>query len=221
MRRRLGWNHAECRCIAGAGRLRSANGGRSPHRLRALRRLMRPDSPCRRASFSVCASLRAGETIDPLNLAQPLESRGRAAARGSGDAQGTHSFPLRLSGKLWAALSLRCAQRKWRSRPISRVLSWTAIPLGASSPIRSSGLPGPDAGRVMRSLFGLAPGGVCRAGLLPGSRCALTAPFHPCLTSEEPSAVSFCCTFRRLAPPRRYLAPCPVEPGLSSACASA
>lgn len=27
---------------------------------------------------------------------------------------------------------------------------------------------------------------------------------------------TFCCTFRRLAPPRRYLAPCPVEPGLSS-----
>ena len=99
----------------------------------------------------------------------------------------------------------------------------------------------------MRSLFGLAPGGVCRAGLLPGSRCALTAPFHPCLIPRHPaaafpegtwpmlrivmsplcgaapgwrgpSAVSFCCTFRRLAPPRRYLAPCPVEPGLSSAC---
>ena len=31
------------------------------------------------------------------------------------------------------------------------------------------------------------------------------------------SAVSFCCTIRRLAPPRRYLAPYPVEPGLSSA----
>ncbi len=27
----------------------------------------------------------------------------------------------------------------------------------------------------------------------------------------------FCGTFRGLAPPRRYLAPCPVEPGLSSA----
>ena len=26
----------------------------------------------------------------------------------------------------------------------------------------------------------------------------------------------FCGTFRRLAPPRRYLAPCPAEPGLSS-----
>jgi len=143
----------------------------------------------------------------------------------------------------------------WRSRPVSRVLSWTVIPLGATSPLRSSNLPGPDAGHVMRSLFGLAPGGVCRAGLLPGSRCALTAPFHPCHARSHPplrswtpwrqrsradakrrsrtstrlavtgwcerrSAVSFCCTFRRLAPPRRYLAPCPVEPGLSSASAA-
>ena len=78
-------------------------------------------------------------------------------------------------------------RKRWRSRPISRVLSWTVIPLGASSPIRSSNLPGPDAGRVMRSLFGLAPGGVCRAGPLPDSRCALTAPFHPChALPEEP-----------------------------------
>ncbi len=34
------------------------------------------------------------------------------------------------------------------------------------------------------SLFGLAPGGVCHAGLLPDSRCALTAPFHPCHASR-------------------------------------
>src|SRR5690606_1896147 len=44
----------------------------------------------------------------------------------------------------------------------------------------------------------------------------LPAPGHPKMAG--PLAVSFCCTFRRLAPPRRYLAPCPVEPGLSSAC---
>ena len=156
---------------------------------------------------------------------------------------------LRRSNARAAAIGgrARTGKGKWRSRPISRVLSWTVIPLGATSPLRSSSLPGPDAGRVMRSLFGLAPGGVCRAGLLPGSRCALTAPFHPCLIPRHPaaafpegtwpmlrivmsplcgaapgwrgpSAVSFCCTFRRLAPPRRYLAPCPVEPGLSSAC---
>ena len=123
---------------------------------------------------------------------------------------------LRRSNSRAAAVTgrARTGKGRWRSRPISRVLSWTVIPLGATSPLRSSSLPGPDAGRVMRSLFGLAPGGVCRAGLLPGSRCALTAPFHP---YQPKLAVSFCCTFRRLAPPRRYLAPCPVEPGLSSA----
>src|SRR5262245_53929101 len=71
-------------------------------------------------------------------------------------------------------------ERKRRSRPVSRVLSWTVIPLGAASPIRSSNLPGDTAGRGIASLFGLAPGGVCRAGPLPDSRCALTAPFHPC-----------------------------------------
>ena len=27
---------------------------------------------------------------------------------------------------------------------------------------------------------------------------------------------TLCCTFRRLSPPRRYLAPCPMKPGLSS-----
>src|SRR5690606_34620611 len=63
-------------------------------------------------------------------------------------------------------------------------------PLGASSPIRSSNLPGPDAGHAIRSLFGLAPGGVCRAGLLPDSRCALTAPFHPYHAPCHPFTVS-------------------------------
>ena len=51
--------------------------------------------------------------------------------------------------------------------------------------------------------------------MLPPARCALTAPFHPyrALTARR---YIFCCTGRRLTPPRRYLAPCPVEPGLSS-----
>ncbi len=57
----------------------------------------------------------------------------------------------------------------------------------------------------------------CR-GVLPPARCALTAPFHPylCASRGGPSAVVLCGTFRRLSPPRRYLAPCPAEPGLSS-----
>jgi hypothetical protein len=89
-----------------------------------------------------------------------------------------------LRRKPWDFPKRRWRFGKRRSRPVSRVLSWTVIPLGATSPLRSSNLPGPDAGRAMRSLFGLAPGGVCRAGPLPDSRCALTAPFHPCRPAE-------------------------------------
>jgi hypothetical protein len=45
---------------------------------------------------------------------------------------------------------------------------------------------------------------------LPASRA-------PRMTHDRHRRFTFCCTFRGLAPPRRYLAPCPVEPGLSSA----
>ncbi len=44
------------------------------------------------------------------------------------------------------------------------------------------------------------------------TRCALTAPFHP----YHLWRYIFCGTVRELTPPRRYLALCPVEPGLSS-----
>ena len=62
------------------------------------------------------------------------------------------------------------APRGRKSRPVSRVLSGTVIPLGCASPRSSSDLPGSlmwatwcgrQAPRA--SLFGLAPGGVCRA----------------------------------------------------------
>jgi len=64
------------------------------------------------------------------------------------------------------------------------------------------------------SLFGLAPGGVYRATQCYHARGALL-PHHFTLTGRI-RRYPFCCTFRRLAPPRRYLAPCPAEPGLSS-----
>ena len=79
-----------------------------------------------------------------------------------------------------ATTSQKEKRKEVRSRPISRVLSKTAIPLGLASPQGSSNLPGNDAGRVIVPLFGLAPGGVCRATRRwPRARCALTAPFHP------------------------------------------
>ena len=51
----------------------------------------------------------------------------------------------------------------------------------------------------------------CRR-VLPPARCALTAPFHPYHPLAGVRRFAFCCTFRGLASPRRYLAPCPRSP---------
>ena len=71
------------------------------------------------------------------------------------------------------------------------------------------------------SLFGLAPSGVYRAMNCCQPRGALLP--HPfTLTCADPKTshrrFALCCTSRRLTPPRRYLALCPMEPGLSSPC---
>ena len=104
------------------------------------------------------------------------------------------------------------------SRPISRVLSRTIIHLGRESLRGSSDLPESGAGRTDGFLFGLAPGGVCHATRVAtravrSYRTISPLPHRRCVASGR---YLFCCTFRGLAPPRRYLAPCPVEPGLSS-----
>ena len=101
------------------------------------------------------------------------------------------------------------------SRSISRVLSRTIIHLGRSSPNASSGLPESSADHAIGFLFGLAPGGVYLADAVTRHRGALLP--HPfTLTSHAAKRSTLCCTFRGLTPPRGYLAPCPVEPGLSS-----
>ena len=117
----------------------------------------------------------------------------------------------------------------WRqrggSRPISRVLSRTTIHLGRTSPCASSDLPGSPCGQQERTrrparfpIWSCSRWGLPCRRMLPPARCALTAPFHPCRRriAAALGRFAFCCTFRGLAPPRRYLAPCPVEPGLSS-----
>ena len=118
--------------------------------------------------------------------------------------------------------------KKRSSQPVSRVLSWTVIHLGRASPRASSDLPGSRAGRTLRSaeraqapLFGLAPSGVYRAASCYQSRGALLPHLFTLTGAEALRRCIFCGTVRRLAPPRRYLAPCPEEPGLSSArCAA-
>ena len=124
------------------------------------------------------------------------------------------------------------------SRPVSRVLSGAAIHLRHTSPCACSDLPGSGAGHASSPIGNMLPYLVLlRVGFTlppvsPPTRCALTAPFHPypvalrhsprhCAVSCRASCAGsrrsvFCGTFRGLAPPRRYLAPCPAEPGLSS-----
>ncbi len=62
-----------------------------------------------------------------------------------------------------------CLKKNKKSRPISRVLSWTIIHLGCISLCTSSDLPGNSAGRTIVSLFGLAPGGVYPATVIANS----------------------------------------------------
>jgi len=111
-----------------------------------------------------------------------------------------------------------CAPNRYKSQPVSRVLSWIIIhPLNLKQPTRKRR--GPRHGFPIWSCseWGL-PCHFCyqkRGALLP----------HPfTLTSRDQLITNWrstlCCTGRGLAPPRRYLALCPVEPGLSSSSKS-
>ena len=78
-----------------------------------------------------------------------------------------------------------------------------------------------SAGSLQTVPLGLASGGVCRAAASPRRRCALTAPFQPCLpptaqVRRERGRCVFCGTFPRVSPGRRYRPPCPSMSGLSS-----
>jgi hypothetical protein len=99
---------------------------------------------------------------------------GRALGRGLlGPRNSCRAAAPALTAALWDGASeapgIVAAQRLKRSRPLSRVLSWTVIPLAYASPRSSSDLPGSPCGphvaafKPLASLFGLAPGGVCRA----------------------------------------------------------
>jgi hypothetical protein len=77
------------------------------------------------------------------------------------------------------------------SRPISRVLSWTTIHLGRTSPCASSDLPGSPCGQQERArklarfpIWSCSRWGLPCRRMLPPARCALTAPFHPYLPAE-------------------------------------
>ena len=62
---------------------------------------------------------------------------------------------------------------------VSRVLSWAIIPLDQQSLTDSSNLPDPHAGHTLRDpIWSCSEWGLPCHALLPGARCALTAPFQ-------------------------------------------
>src|SRR6478609_3145237 len=111
--------------------------------------------------------------------------------------------------------------RKW-SQPVSRVLSRTIIPLESPSPATSSGLPESTGGHPLPLSWRLSYLALLQVGFAVPSCVATDAVRSYRTVSPLPASLltlrrfALCCTFRRLTPPRSYLAPRPQEPGLSS-----
>ena len=73
-----------------------------------------------------------------------------------------------------------------------------------------------DSEQALLFLFGFAPGGVYHAASVTSRAVRSYRTLSPLPTNDVCRRSTLCCTFRRLSPPRRYLAPCPMKPGLSS-----
>ena len=133
------------------------------------------------------------------------------------DAEVGDVLPVR---RVWCGRRLR-GHDSGSGGTISRVLftRWyeqMVISLGWLSPAISCGLPAARTTRAgSRCLFGLAPTGGCRA--TPVTRRAVGSyPTVSPLPFGYKGGLFSVALFRRLAAPRRYLAVCPVELGLSS-----
>ncbi len=105
-------------------------------------------------------------------------------------------------------------------------MRWMAIHLGRPLPNASRDRPGRRRGNppayfapkgtkvACRPYLVLLPVGFTVPSPLPGTRCALTAPFHPCRRSVPRRdrnlgrRFAFCGTVPRVAPAGRYPAPC-------------
>jgi hypothetical protein len=178
---------------------------------------------------SPCAQICAAE-VRPHGQGGINRGELRQAARRS--AQSLHSGQFLYTGRsallgFLGRFSGRSLRK--RSRPISRVLSRTIIHLRYASPRTSSDLPGSLCGPHVRlhprtkplaPLFGLAPGGVCRAtecchrrGALLPHPFTLAAPFTGGL------AVYFLLHFPWARAPQALPGAVPWEPGLSSTLA--
>ena len=182
--------------------------------IRARRRPKKPSAP---SSATLRADLRSGSAPWWLGAGQS----GRIEAAAQRTAQSLHTGHFLYTRQPRYCVGGVPSLRK-RSRPISRVLSRTIIHLRYASPRTSSDLPGSTCGpharprpRTCRLLPYLV---LLRAGFaVPPSVATGAVRSYRTLSPLPPPLqggwrFAFCCTFRGLAPPRRYLAPCPGSP---------
>src|SRR5439155_1686089 len=113
-------------------------------------------------------------------------------------------------------------KEKRQRRPVSRVLFPERFAQGGGhfsrAPVtRRLQRPNPRAraGNPIALLFGLAPGGVCRADAVTRAAGELL-PHRFTLTALADGGLLSVALVRGVSPPGCYPAPCPVEPGLSS-----
>ena len=103
--------------------------------------------------------------------------------------------------------------KKYVSRPISWVLLNAIINLVCLSPNTSSSLPKSSTSSTLAFLFGLAPSGVCLANNITIAAVSSYLAISPLRFTLR---FIFCCTCRKFALPRSYLALYSMEPRLSS-----
>ena len=128
-------------------------------------------------------------------------------------------FPIKVPAGSKAQAPLRGPG--WTGKPgsvVGRHSSGMAITGHLKRPTRRLDRADPRSSRRRQPIWSCSVGGLPCPSCCQERRWALTPPFHPCLIPLRGHRRSvLCCTVRRVAPPRDYLAHCPAESGLSSA----
>jgi len=188
-----------------------------------IRSRRRPKRPSALLSTTLRADLRSGSAAGWLGAGESGRIAAGRPRRARTSAQSLHTGHFLYTRRAFYAMAGVRSLRK-RSRPISRVLSRTIIHLRYASPRTSSDLPGSPCGPharphretkpllpylvLLQAGFAVPPS--VTTGAVRSYRTLSPLPAPPLRAGLRRFA--FCCTFRGLAPPRRYLAPCPGSP---------
>ena len=186
----------------------------SPHR---SARPISAASSCRSWAGRAVDALRRpakGKSLEPRIMDDPdAGNAGAVSCRRSPGRQVERAAVQALAGGNW-----RRKKKESADKPgfvVGSHSSGSCVAAGFKQPTRERRGPRHSSPIWSCSRWGLP----CHAALTPHAvRSYRTVSPLPRASCDAVRRFAFCCTFRRLAPPRHYLAPCPAEPGLSSPC---